>query len=92
MTLVIDTGTAETPVRQMMPDYFLDWHPDADDLELTKRYCLHIMGEIRRPKRMETVRKTMLVNWSFLRIALEACPGHVDEVFTEYVERLQGLD
>lgn len=92
MTLIIDTGTVATPVRNLIPDFFQDWHPDADDSELMRRYCFHIVGEITGPKKLATARKHMLANWQFLRMALEACPDHADEVFTAYAERAQAFD
>lgn len=91
-TFEIDTGPTVSPVRQFIPDFFCDEYINADDDELTRRYCFYIIGELRRPKKLETVRRHLAANWQFIRHAMQVCPGHVDEILSEYVERTQTLD
>ena len=91
-TFEIDTGPTASPARALIPDFFCDWYPSSDDDDLTRRYCFYIVGEIRAPKKMDTVRKHLAANWQFIRHAMQVCPGHVDEILTEYVERAQTLD
>jgi hypothetical protein len=92
MSFEIDTGPTLSPVRQMVPDFLQDWYPDATDEQLTMRYCQYLMGEMREPKKVETCRKRLMANWTFIRHALNVCPEYVDEILTEYVERTQSAD
>lgn len=92
MDFEIDTGVADTPARALIPDFFCDWYPSSDDDDLTRRYCFYIIGEIRGPKKLDTARKHLAANWQFIRHAMQVCPGHADEILTEYVERTQAPD
>lgn len=98
MTLVIDTGPATAPrtavdfAADWMRDLCANWHPEYTDAQVVQAYAHHLIGDMTRPKKIDTVRGQLAFNWAFLRCLMDENPGLFDEVMTAYVERLQGLD
>jgi len=92
MTLVIDTGRSETDPRRHMPDWFIDRNDTGDDLRLIHDYGYYLIGELRAPKTMATVRRHVIGQWAFLRTLAEQQPDIFDEFQVAYAERFLGAD
>lgn len=86
----IDTPTANRPeIYNHIPGWFLDQFPEATPPErLAHDYAYHLIWEMKRPKKIETVRKRILDHWGFLRLLADQDGAIFDEVFTAFVERV----
>ena len=88
MGFQIDTGFAERRPIDAVPDWFRDMHPaDAPDEKVLRSYAYHIIGEMKEPKTMATVRKHFLAKWSFIRDVADLEPALFDEILAAYAEQ-----
>lgn len=92
MSLVIDTGPSDGDPRRFMPDWFVDRNDTGDDRRLIHDYGYYLIGDLRTPKTMATVRKHVMAQWSFLRLLAEEWPEVFDEFQVAYAERFLGAD
>lgn len=94
MTFAIDTGgRLFTGAREFVPDWLQDQCPASyTDAQVVQAYAHHIIGDTVNPKKLDTVRKHILMNWRFLGALGEESPGLFDEVMTAFVERAQAFD
>lgn len=90
MTLIIDTGpTQERTAIGYVPDWFRDIHSDrAEDARVVQSYAYHLISEMSRPAKQDTVRKHVLAQWGFLRLLADEEPAVFDEFWTAYAERV----
>jgi hypothetical protein len=93
MTFIIDTGAPVSPLRDRLPDWFLDLQPDtATDAQLAFTYGQWLIGETQRPKKVETVRKHLLAAWWVLPIIADHHPEVFDELLSVYALRVEGIE
>ena len=93
MTFIIDTGAPVSPLRDRLPDWFLDQQPDtATDAQLAFTYGQWLIGETQRPKKVETVRKHLLAAWWVLPIIADHHPEVFDELLSAYALRVEGIE
>lgn len=93
MTFVIDTGSPVSPLRDRLPDWFLDYQTDdATDAKLAFTYGQHLITEALRPKKVETVRKHLLAAWWCLPIIAEHHPEVFDEILVTFALRAEGIE
>lgn len=91
-TFTIDTGPTFSPLRDRLPDWFLDQQPDtATDAQLAFTYGQWLIGEALRPKKLETVRKHLLAAWWVLPIVADHHPEVFDEILTTFALRVEGV-
>lgn len=91
--MLIDTGPVSSPLRDRLPDWFLDQQPDsATDAQLAFTYGQWLITEAMRPKRAETVRKHLLAVWWALPIIADHHPEVFDEILTTYALRVEGVE
>lgn len=75
-------------IKRHVDDYILDTLPDsATDEDAAIAFAYHIIGSMKAPRTMDTVRKHYLARWAFLRELAEILPDHFDEVQAAYAER-----
>lgn len=88
MTFIIDTGPDLTDTRDLLPDWFRDIYPDGQPVErLFHDYGYHLIAQIKQPKKMDTVRKHILMDWRAIRVLADLQPGVFDELLCAYAER-----
>ena len=92
MTFAIDTGAAP---QQGAVEYVMDWMRDtcpADytDAQIVQAYAHHLIGDMTRPAKVETVTKHLLMNWRFIGELGRENPGLFQEIWTTYAERTDG--
>jgi len=92
MSLIIDTGT---PLQTGAIGYVSDWMRDqcpADyaDWQVVQAYTHHIIGDMKRPKKLETVIDHLLFNWRFLGELGRENPALFLEIWTAFSERIDG--
>lgn len=93
MTFVIDTGVPVSPLRDRLPDWFLDQQPDtATDAQLAFTYGQWLISEAMRPKKVETVRKHLLAAWWALPIIADHHPEVFDEILCTFALRVEGVE
>ncbi len=93
MTFIIDTGATVSPLRDRLPDWFLDQQPEtATDAQLAFTYGQWLISETQRPKRVETVRKHLLAAWWCLPIIADHHPEVFDELLCAYALRVEGIE
>lgn len=94
MTFSIDTGSPLfSGAREFIPDWLQDQCPsEYTDAQVVQAYAHHIIGNATVPKKVETVRKHLLMNWRFIAALGEESPALFDEVLTAYVERATAFD
>lgn len=94
--MIIDTGTPEenaNSIKAFIPGFVLDELPeDVSDEDAAKAFAYHMIWKIQQPRKMETVRKHYLANWSFLFRLADLLPDHFDEVQSAYAERALAFD
>ena len=91
-TFQIDTGPTFSPLRDRLPDWFLDQEPDdATDARLAHDYGQWLITEALRPKKAETVRKHLLAAWGVLPIVADHHPEVFDEILTTFALRVEGV-
>lgn len=91
--VVIDTGLEVIPRRaaDCAPMWLIDMCPENYSPEqIAQAYAHHLIGDMARPKKMETVRKHILAAGPFLLRLGEEQPGLFDEILCAYVERFLG--
>jgi hypothetical protein len=89
----IDTGVADYTVRSVIPDWFQDLMPDnATDEQLAHDYAYHLVGALGNPKKMDTVRKHFLQQFSFMHFLAGMHPTVFDELVCAYAEMALTLD
>lgn len=93
--MLIDTGFAAPPVSPLVatcPDWLRDQLPeDASDERIALAIAHMMIGDIRKYRRADSVRKAVLYRWTFLAALAEVAPETFDHVLTEYAERLTEL-
>ena len=88
MVFVIDTGTQDRKPIDAVPDWFRDiYAADTEDARVIHDYAYHLIGALKEPKKMETVRRHVLAQWWFLRDLAEIHPDVFDEFLAAYAER-----
>lgn len=92
MTFTIDTGA---PTEQGAIAFVMDWMrdqcpPHYTDAQTVQAYAHHLIGDMRRPAKLETVRTHLLMNWRFIGELGRENPGLFDEIWTAYFERMDG--
>jgi len=93
VTFVIDTGSTASPLRDRLPDWFLDQEPEnATDARLAHDYGQWLITEALRPKKLETVRRHLLAAWWVMPIIAEHVPEVFDEILTTFALRAEGLE
>lgn len=88
MPFEIDTGTDARP-QYLVPDWFRDMQPDADENRLLHDYAYHLIGAMQNPKMFKTVIDHSLANWAFLRALGEEHPDVFTEYWAAFIERWQ---
>ncbi len=89
MTLTIDTGADDRSATRFIPDWFHDIYPsDTPDAKLMHDYGYHLIGAMQKPVRLDTVRRHLTAEWSFLIELAAINPGVFDEILTAYAERV----
>jgi hypothetical protein len=73
-----------------MRDLCANWRPDYTDAQVVQAYAHHLIGDMKRPKKFETVIGQMTFNWSFLRCLADENPGLFTEVWVAFTERFYG--
>lgn len=93
MTFIIDTGPTFSPLRDRLPDWFLDQQAEtATDAQLAFTYGQWLTSEALRPKKVETVRKHILAAWWALPIIAEHHPEVFDQILQTYGLRVEGVE
>lgn len=88
MTFIIDTGLDPTDSRNLLPGWFCDIYPEDQPVErLFHDYGYHLISQIQQPKKMDTVRKHILMDWLAIRALASLQPGVFDELLCAYAER-----
>jgi len=77
-------GTLEQAARDGLPDDFTQAQLDDAMAQL-------IMGELRSPKTLKTVRRRLVGLWSLIAPLAEREPEVFDEIILEYLDRQQTL-
>jgi hypothetical protein len=95
MSFEIDTGQFAPPAQQTAKDFIPDWARDQcpaeyEDWQVVQSYAHHIIGDMHRPAKLETVIKHMLMNWRFLGALGHENPGLFQEIWTAFAERVDG--
>ncbi len=92
MTFDIDTGVIDRhPADLFVPDWFHDlMDPATPPDRILHNYAYHLIGALKNPKKMDTVRRHTLANWAFLQALSERYPTVFDEFMVAYAERVQG--
>lgn len=88
--MIIDTGHNEPPPPFVSPpyDHVCDMLPPGATEEQIDLAMAHvIMGEMREPKTMKTVRKKMIYHWGRIARLAETHPDVFDAILSEYAER-----
>ena len=92
--LTIDTGAEPKPVTavDLVPGWLSDHIcPDSySPAQIVQTYAHHMIGDMNRPRKLETVRAHILNDWNFLRLLAAENPGLFDEILCAYVERFLG--
>jgi hypothetical protein len=89
MPFEIDTGLSDHDPLRLLPDWFRDQCADPDDWPRCARaYAEHMVGQMAGPVKLDTVRKHLLMSWSFLRELATSDPEAFDWIATEYAERV----
>lgn len=91
----IDTGQFLPAAQPTAIDFIPDWArdicpPEYEGRQVVMMYAHHIMGDIKRPKKIETVVDHMLFNWRFLGALGRENPGLFTEIWTAFAERVDG--
>ena len=87
--MLIDTGPVTHPADRLIPDWFLDGAPpDADKNRLMHDYAYHVIGAMRNPVKLETVRRHVLAEWAFVAELAKTHPAVFDELICAYAERV----
>lgn len=91
----IDTGEFAPAAQQTAVDFVSDWIKDICPLEYTDAQIVqaaahHIIGDMQRPAKVETVIKHLLMNWRFLGALGRENPGLFTEIWTAFAERVDG--
>lgn len=94
--MIIDTGTPEAnemSIKAFISDFVMDELPeDVSDEDAARAFAYHMIWKIQQPRKMETVRKHYLANWSFLGRLAVIDPEMFDEVQSAYSERALAFD
>ena len=95
MNFEIDTGqflpAAQPTAIDFIPDWARDQCPAAyANWQVIQFYCHHVMGDMKRPAKLETVIKHLLMNWRFLGELGRENPGLFTEIWTAFAERVDG--
>jgi hypothetical protein len=94
--MIIDTGTPEenaNSIKALIPAFVLDELPeDVSDEAAASAFAYHMIWKIQQPRKMETVRKHYIANWSFLFRLADIHPEIFDEVQAAYAERALAFD
>jgi hypothetical protein len=89
MPFEIDTGLSDHDPLRLLPDWFLDLHDEPHDARrIMRAYAEHMVGQMAGPVKLDTVRKHLLMSWSFLRELATSDPEAFDWIATEYAERV----
>jgi len=87
-TFQIDIGLHPDDPLNLVPDWFKDQiMPVCDPRDVVHSYAYHLIGAMRDPKKMDTVRRHILSQWRFLRVLADVHPGVFDELLCAYAER-----
>ena len=90
----IDTGFAQRPLLERLPDWFLDGYDNAaamTDARLVHDYGQWLIKNCLRPKMAKTARLHLLAAWWVLPILAEHHPEVFDELLATYAMRVEGL-
>ena len=99
MTFVIDTGAPEELTRPMrfgrldsMGWDILESLPlDATQAQIDGAIVQVIVGDLRTPKRLDTVRRHLVALWPMVAPLAISSPASFDEIMCEYAERVSDL-
>ena len=99
MTLVIDTGTQEELTRPMRFgrldsigwDILESLPLDATQAQIDGAIAQVVMGDLRTPKRLDTVRRHLVALWPMIAPLALSSPASFDEIMSEYAERVSDL-
>jgi spermidine synthase len=97
MTFTIDTGTADRPIsfgfgNSALLDGAIDALPEnATQAQIDSKVVEMIMGDLRKPKTLKTVRQRLLVHWHLIAPLAEREPDQFDAILLEYLDRQQTL-
>lgn len=87
----IDTGYTPLTAADYCHKWLRDMLPaDATAAQIVTAQAHHIIGDMKRPVKLDTVRTHLIGMWQFLRLLAEENPGLWDEVWVAYYERLEG--
>jgi hypothetical protein len=93
MNFEIDTGLSAHP--QTAVDFVADWMRDQcpqsyEDWQIVQAYAHHIIGDMSRPKKPETVINHLLFDWRFIGALGRENPQLFKEIWTAFAERVDG--
>lgn len=93
MSFVIDTGTQEVTIATFISDWFKDQYPENTPVEkLAHDYAYHLIGALKNPKMMKTVRTHFVAQFPFMQRLAEMHPDVFDELVAAYTERWMTFD
>lgn len=95
MSFEIDTGILTPAAPPTAKDFIPDWAqdqcpPEYEDWQIVQSYAHHIMGDMKRPAKLDTVIDHLLFNWRFLGALGRENPGLFTEIWTAFHERVDG--
>lgn len=90
----IDTGTGgsaghigQIDKRSIIMDAVLDGLPEfASQSQIDAALTLAVLGELRTPRSMKTVRRRLLTFWPLIAPLAEREPALFDQILTEFAE------
>ena len=88
----IDTGRdMNLGAISFVADWMLDECPDTySDAQIVQAYIHHIIGDMARPKKIETVINHLIFNWRFIGAVGTENPDLFKEIWTAFYERVDG--
>ena len=90
----IDTGQFLPAAQPTAIDFIPDWArdicpPEYEGRQVVMMYAHHIMGDLKRPAKLETVIKHLLMNWRFLGELGRENPGLFQEIWVNFYEQIE---
>ena len=100
MTFVIDTGNSFSrenahrvdKVEAIMQNVLDGLPENATQAQIDDQIVQIVMGDLRGPKRLQTVRRHFLQFWPLIAPIAERDPAQFDAVILELAERITTLD
>lgn len=98
MTFTIDTGSAATAhgysldhVELLLQSVKDELPQDATQSQIDDLICQYVIGDLRQPKRLETVRNHLLRYWPLIAPLAGREPDLFDQILLEFCDRVSSL-